>query len=233
MSWHYSQALVAAYSQESCLVGAQSVPLRSSNIHETASCNDKTKDTLNPSPCGMMFAPSMENPGEELLTWFLAGFLAKILAPQEEQTEKELRVNEADCGAKWQGSFVKYDPASHSWKTAQRSLFGGSEEFSEIWPRWGLMHDGACFPLAMLEHDTSVKESGLWGNIGTPIKTQRCRSEEFCKGRVKNPYEICPPGWLPNPKWVESLMGWPIGWTDSTPLGTDKFRRWQHSHGRF
>ena len=26
-----------------------------------------------------------------------------------------------------------------------------------------------------------------------------------------------------NPPWVEWLMGWPIGWTDLKPLGTDKF----------
>jgi len=36
-----------------------------------------------------------------------------------------------------------------------------------------------------------------------------------------------------NPTWVEWLMGWPLGWTDLKPLGTDKFRQWQHSHGKF
>lgn len=30
-----------------------------------------------------------------------------------------------------------------------------------------------------------------------------------------------------NPNWVEWLMGWPIGYTDSKPLETDKFRSWQ------
>ena len=30
-----------------------------------------------------------------------------------------------------------------------------------------------------------------------------------------------------NPYWVEWLMGWPIGWTDSKPLATDKFRSWR------
>jgi len=34
-----------------------------------------------------------------------------------------------------------------------------------------------------------------------------------------------------NPNWVEWLMGWPIGWTDSKQLATDKFLEWQHSHG--
>lgn len=29
-----------------------------------------------------------------------------------------------------------------------------------------------------------------------------------------------------NPCWVEELMGWPIGWTDLKPLGTDRFQAW-------
>lgn len=34
-----------------------------------------------------------------------------------------------------------------------------------------------------------------------------------------------------NPDWTEWLMGWPIGWTDSKPLETDKFQQWWNSHG--
>jgi len=36
---------------------------------------------------------------------------------------------------------------------------------------------------------------------------------------------------IPNPLFAEWLMGWPMGWTDLKPLATDKFQRWQHSHG--
>jgi len=35
-----------------------------------------------------------------------------------------------------------------------------------------------------------------------------------------------------NPDWTEWLMAWPIGWTDSKPLATDKFRQWRQSHGK-
>jgi hypothetical protein len=34
-----------------------------------------------------------------------------------------------------------------------------------------------------------------------------------------------------NPDWTEWLMGWPIGWTDSKPLETDRFQQWWNSHG--
>tara|TARA_R100000808_G_C2113581_1_gene126927 strand:- start:348 stop:764 length:417 start_codon:yes stop_codon:yes gene_type:complete len=36
-----------------------------------------------------------------------------------------------------------------------------------------------------------------------------------------------------NPTWVEWLMGWPIGWTDSRPLATDRFPQWLLSHGKY
>lgn len=36
-----------------------------------------------------------------------------------------------------------------------------------------------------------------------------------------------------NPRWVEWLMGWPVGWTSLEPLAMDKFRLWQDSHGKY
>ena len=34
-----------------------------------------------------------------------------------------------------------------------------------------------------------------------------------------------------NPRWVEWLMGWPIGWVSLEPLETGRFRQWCASHG--
>jgi hypothetical protein len=36
-----------------------------------------------------------------------------------------------------------------------------------------------------------------------------------------------------NPMWVEWLMGWPIGWTDLKPLGTDKSLYARQPHGEY
>mgnify|MGYP003123096007 CR=1 FL=1 len=41
------------------------------------------------------------------------------------------------------------------------------------------------------------------------------------------------PGWWTTEPWVEWLMGWPLEWTDLKPLGTDRFRMWPHSPGKF
>jgi hypothetical protein len=35
-----------------------------------------------------------------------------------------------------------------------------------------------------------------------------------------------------NPDWCEWFMGWPIGWTASEPLATDRFQQWLLGHGR-
>jgi len=39
-----------------------------------------------------------------------------------------------------------------------------------------------------------------------------------------------PHWWFPT--MAEDAMAWPIGWTDSAPLETGKFRQWQRSHGQ-
>jgi hypothetical protein len=50
-------------------------------------------------------------------------------------------------------------------------------------------------------------------------------------GGSTNPFRGTELGRLPlNPCWVEERMGWPIGWTDSKPLATDKFHEWQQQH---
>ena len=52
--------------------------------------------------------------------------------------------------------------------------------------------------------------------------------KQYLCAQVKE--EDQPTGHL-NPDWTEWLMGWPIGWTDSKPLETDKFQQWWNSHG--
>ena len=78
-----------------------------------------------------------------------------------------LTENEAECGEKWRGSFVKYSPDSCSWKTHQCSLLGGLDEFLETWPRWGLMRNGECWEQTQLEHP--IKESVYGFTVPTPV----------------------------------------------------------------
>src|SRR3990167_8815197 len=63
----------------------------------------------------------------------------------------------ADYGPSSSGSFVSYVPASCSWRTWQRCLNEGWEEFLETWPTAGLMRNGECFRLRKSERPTSAR----------------------------------------------------------------------------
>jgi len=165
MSWLYSQALVEEYLGDNFSDGEQSVPLNGSHIQQAYCAPDKMTAFCRLSRFGMTYKPLEENLGEELLTLFLAAFHAKTYQPQGGGLA--LTENEAECGEKWRGSFVKYSPDSCSWKTHQCSLLGGLDEFSETWPRWGLMRNGECWEQTQLEHP--IKESVYGFTVPTPV----------------------------------------------------------------
>ena len=159
MSWLFSQALVAAYSEANCSDGAQSAPSNTTPTPQAFLSRDKTTDAWSRFPSGMTCEPLTESRGEELLTWFRAGFLVRTLVPAgraQASTEKE-----AECGHTWPASFAKYDHHTHSWKTPQYSLLEGLDEFSETWPKWGIMRNGACWAQTMPAPATEEKEFGF------------------------------------------------------------------------
>lgn len=160
MSWHYSRALVAEYSGGSCSGGEPSAPLNGTPTPAAYYWPDKTTGHSRLSRFGMTSEPLTEDRGAELLTLFLAASRARTSAQPE--AGQGLTENEADSGAKWQGSFTKYDHATRSWKTRQFSLLGGLVEFSETWPRWGSMRNGECLERPIAERPTCESESGLW-----------------------------------------------------------------------
>src|ERR1039457_161179 len=95
MSWHFSVALEAEFSEGNSLDGELSAPLKSINSVSSDLCKDKMKDISLPSPFGMMYVPSTENHGKDLLTWYREVFLVKILA-QQIIKPKESQENEVD-----------------------------------------------------------------------------------------------------------------------------------------
>ncbi len=226
MSWLFSQALVEEYLGENSLDGEQSAPLSGKPIQQAYCAPDKMMAFSRLSRFGMTFKPLTANFGEELLTLYLAGFLAKT--SQQQEKVQELTENEAECGEKWLASFVKYDPDSSSWKTHQCSLLGDLELFLETWPRWGSMRNGECWEQQMLEQNTNETEFGLWPTPTTPSGGGNFGGSGAYKNAIKNgthiPHSI-------NPNLYEWLMGWPQGWTDLKPLEMDKFHYVQQQHG--
>ena len=248
MSYTFLQEQGAVSSAESFSDIPAYVLSRLNLTAEKSCCNGNATESCQSSPYGMMLKPLTESRGEgKLMSCAEDSRVKTSVEPAQEQDGKELTGSEVDYGAKCPESFARLDRDSCSWKTAQCSLFGGLEGFSENWPRWGLMLDGACFPLPMLEHDISERGYGYWP---TPLKTdtfpfapdtmmRQERGENRKSGchigtslkwdRRVQPYLDV--GHIPT--WLhEWLMIWPLGWTALKPLATAKFQQWLNSHGK-
>jgi hypothetical protein len=129
--------------------------------------------------------------------------------------------NGLDCGASTPELLASYDPATSSWRTSQLCLDGGLSEFSETWPRSGLMRSGTAYRLPPLVPLTNATGFSLWP---TPVKSdgQARRPSKGWDGTDlpsvvwrrcggdQNPEK--PPAKL-NPVWVEWLMGFDPEWT--------------------
>ena len=330
MSWLFSRALVEEYSAGACSAGELSAQWSETPMPQEFLSRAKTTEPLNRSLCGQMLAPSTEHLGAALLTWFQAASRARISALRAKEQASTASV--VDSGATWRGSLARFDPASHSWRTAQRSLIEDSDECSVTWPRSGMTAGGQCWELPTLAPPISAIGSGLWvptpcaadtgawfnpsdspnaalrptlgamakhslwptptatlgtnGGRVTPRKSKEgVNLIEAVANRARwpTPHGFSPDGrsngpsgnelvravnqslrvatptardWRSgkaseathaknsrplseqiggslNPTWVEWLMGWPIGWSDLKPLGTDRCRCVPQAHGGF
>jgi len=153
---------VEEYLGDICSDGEPSVQSNGNPTQQAYLSQDKMTKFSRLSRFGMTYKPLTESRGEELLTLYLEGFHVKTSQPQGEALES--MENDLECGKKWQGSFTKYDPNSHSWKTHQCSLLGDLELFSETWPQWGLMRDGECWEQLTLEQTIRGTEYGFTPN---------------------------------------------------------------------
>lgn len=126
-----------------------------------------------------------------------------------------LTESEADCGQNLPASLAKYDHESSSWRTSQLCLTGELDEFSGTWPRWGTMRNGALFRAAEWVRHTCESVCSLW-------PTPRAGDRDNCGGsnaRKKAKRMGTYIGRAVNPEWQESLMGFPIGWSDCEGSG--------------
>ena len=159
MSWHYLRVQEEESLQDICSDGELCVPLKSKITHAEFYCNGKLMDSYLDSLSGTTFAHSMENLGEEKSMLFQVDSLAKIC--QQQEKAQDLMESDQDSGEKWQGSFAKYNPDTHSLRTPQCLLFEDSTEFCAILPKWGLMRDGELWEQQTLVQSIREIESGL------------------------------------------------------------------------
>lgn len=122
------------------------------------------------------------------------------------------------------GSFAALDPTMCWRKTSmdysQVSLDGSLEEYSETWPRVGMMRNGKCYERPTSE--PSIRESAsfslptLGANEYKGSGRKRYRGSVHFRGaRMSEGLRTCEtdPIYL-NPSFAERVMGYPDGWTD-------------------
>lgn len=231
MSWHYSRALVVEFSALNCLDGEPSALSRSNPSPSLFLSSDRMTAFSNLSQSGMTLQPSTDAHGAALSMWLQEVSRARIFPPQEKAQESQ--ENDQASGEKWRGSFAKYDHDSRSWKTHQYSLLGGLTSYSETWPNWGIMRDGACWARTTPAWCITASASGYWPTCTKTniLSRDRVDNGDSHNNQVEWIYEREKAagrntvGNL-NPEMTELLMGWPIRWTDLRPLETDSLRRW-------
>jgi len=164
-----SPGLVEEYSAASCLDGEPSAPLSGNLIPQAFCAPDKMTAFSRLSRFGMTFKPLTESRGKALLTLYLAGFPARTSVLRG--GGQALLEAEVPCGNTWQGLLGRYDPSTHSLKTAQCSLFEDLKPSSVTLPRWGSMQDGELYQRQTLVRPTSENESGSEPNNETFFHT--------------------------------------------------------------
>lgn len=245
MTWLFSKAMMEAYGKSPCSPGLGAV-FSEANCSDTGSCaqlsvmptpqpfwhGGKTMDCSQLSRFGQTLQLLTDDLGRDVLTSFLAAFPARTsAAPGKEQESTE---NDPACGPKVRGLLAKWSQQSCGWKTAQCSLLGDSDEFSETWPRWGLMRNGECWELERPVLPTSATACG--SSLPTPSGVNGGNNNTMGRvdewGGSSNPLRGTVIGSMCLPEFEEMVMGWPVMWTAPMPYETAKFREWLLEHGK-
>ena len=231
MSWHYLQGQEEESSEAICWDGERFVPSSGQTTLGGYCLPDSETESYHDSQSGTMCRPLTESRGEAELMSSAEDSPAKTF--QQPEKVQESTAQDLECGSTWQGSFARWDHDSYSWKTPQCSLLEGLDEFSETWPRWGMMRNGECLEVTRLPVRSCEKGYGYLpaltkaDSLGTGKKRFR-GSPEFRGGKTIEGLRTSSidPQYI-HPDFAEWLMGWPIGWTGLPPLGMDRFQFWR------
>jgi hypothetical protein len=180
MSWLYSRAMVAEYSAARCLDGELCVLLSVMPTPHKFWRNDRMMDCSKLSQFGLtckvlepttQIAQSLLKAYAQLLITLssVAASHAKTLAQQEKVQESQ--ASAAVCGKNTHVLLAKYDPLTHSLKTAQCSLFEDLTPCLVTLPRTGSMRNGMLYLRETLAQTISETAFGLLPNGETFFHT--------------------------------------------------------------
>lgn len=198
MSWHCLQELEAGFSVESYLAGIASGRWKLRNTRERSCSPANVTESSQGSQSGMTCGHLTGNPGAALSMSSAAASPAKTYPARERESESA--ASAADSGLKCTESFARYDHGSHSWKTPQCSLLEGLDEFSETWPKQGMMRAGRAYPLPTAARPTAGKESGYLHMMPTPTACNAPNTGSNTNG-PKSLLDVARTGWNPGQQW--------------------------------
>ena len=179
MSWLYSRALVAEYSEGGRLGGEPSALLSTNSTPPKYYYIGKIPGSWKPSRYGMMSEPLTADLGEDLLMLFQEASLARTSVAQARAQESAGA--DQDFGLKWRELSAKYDLAMHGWKT-HRCLFPeGLPWSSVILPKWGTLQIMALLEHIMPGHLTREIDVGYLqgGDIDEWLEDEKKRTGYF------------------------------------------------------
>jgi len=188
------------------------------NTQDRSCCNDNETECYPSSQSGTMFAPLTGPRGEEQLMLFAEDSPAKTSAQREREPVLEESV--LDFGKNMPELLERYGLSLSLRKTPRFCGVAALTLSSKTCPTWGMMQSGACWELGTSARPIKEIGCGYWA---TP-NSRDYKGIPGWKNQKSLPKDV---GGIPNPTWLEWLMGWPTGWTELKPLETGKYRQWQ------
>ncbi|RPE30826.1 hypothetical protein EC846_1527 [Acinetobacter sp. BIGb0102] len=189
MSWLFSQALVAEYSDRISWDVQQCAQLNVMPTPHKFWRNDKMMEFSRLSQFGLTLNLLTEDHGGELLMLYLADFHVRTSHLQEKAQGSMGNVQ--DFGQKWHELSVKFDLEKSGWKTHQCLFPEDLPESSVTLPKWGMTRTGHVFQHLTLERPINVTVSGLLptpkasDSIRKDCRSERNRRAPCLESRVK------------------------------------------------
>ena len=207
MSYTYLQEQEGEYLEVNCLDIPQSVLSKLKSIQDKSYCSDSETESCQSFQSGTTSALSTADPGEDQLTFFAEDFRVKTSVQQVK--EQELPEHVRDFGKSMRESLTKYGLALSLPKIHHCFELGDLELSSKIWPRWGIMLDGACWELGTSVRLISAIECGSWPTPTTMDKLPPKSAEALHKEATQARPGRSRPANLRDCVHPEQIKAWP------------------------
>lgn len=239
-----------------CLDTAASAQLRLTYLLAQCLRLGSAMDTSSRFRFTMTSAVSMARSGAVQLMLWPEGFPAKTSAAQA-KAQGLSKARSRACGSRCLEWSASASQLTSSLRTRRCSVHGDSTLSSKDLPASGLMRRGTLYPQPTSVRHISESGCGYLlptptvqdaSNNGGPSQLRRNSLPlnvvaKFPTPTARNCVSNCPSelqrnepslsvqvagvGGKLNPRWVEWLMGWPIGWVSLDALATDRFQLWR------